>query len=310
FIKANKAGIKGKLHADVSGGWKIALENTDFQMAEKGEEVVIPITITPGTNTQEGHINVYLDIDGMLYNKSMSQIEYDHIPFQFILSDASAGLVNIDLKKIGTEIGYIPGAGDGVAECLRQIGYTVTELTEEKLSAEDLSAYSAIVAGIRAYNTNDRLSLHYKKLMEYINKGGNYIVQYNTNSRLGPMKSRIGPYPFTISRERVTDEQAKVRWNNGQHPILNFPNRITTADFEGWVQERGVYYASEIDPHYESILLMNDPGEKETNGSLIVSRYGKGNFVYTGLSFFRELPAGVPGAYRLFVNLLSIPKSE
>ncbi|MBK5284232.1 MAG: LmbE family protein, partial [Bacteroidia bacterium] len=148
------------------------------------------------------------------------------------------------------------------------------------------------------------------KLMDYVKTGGNLVVQYNTNSRFGPVPSKIGPYPFTISRDRVTDETAEVRMINITHPALNFPNKITINDFDGWIQERGIYFAGERDSVYQTVLSMNDAGEKPLDGSLIIAKYGKGNFVYTGLVFFRELPAGIPGAYRLFVNLLSLPRND
>lgn len=216
---------------------------------------------------------------------------------------------NIELVKKSNQIGYIPGAGDDVPACLQQIGYNVTILTDELLATGDLSKYPAIVTGIRAYNTNEKLQPLYTKLMEYVKNGGNLIVQYNTNSRVGPVVAKIGPYPFTVSRERVTNENAEVRFKNDSLGVLNFPNKITSKDFEGWVQERGIYFATELDKQYQTVFSMNDPNEKASDGSLIIAKYGKGNFVYTGLAFFRELPAGVPGAYRLFVNLLSLPQN-
>jgi hypothetical protein len=186
----------------------------------------------------------------------------------------------------------------------------VTVLTDELLSNENLSKYNAIVSGVRAYNTNDRLQVHYARLMDYVKNGGNLVVQYNTNNRIGPVLAKIGPYPFTISRDRVTNEKAAVNFSNAKHSALNFPNVITPKDFDGWIQERGIYFATEIDKQYETVFTMNDPQEKPSDGSLIIGKYGKGNFVYTGLVFFRELPAGVPGAYRLFVNLLSLPENK
>ena len=227
-----------------------------------------------------------------------------------MLNEAKAKLVSSDIKLAGTNIGYIPGAGDEVAECLAQIGYNVTILSDELLSKINLNGFDAIVTGIRAYNTNDWLQNHSQKLLDYINQGGNFIVQYNTNNRIGPLISKISPYPFNISRERVTDEKAEIRFNEPASSTLNFPNKISPDDFTGWKQERGIYFASDADPAYQKVLSMNDPGEKANDGSLIVAKYGKGNFVYTGLVFFRELPAGIPGAYRLFVNLLSIPKNN
>lgn len=309
-VKANTANTNGTLQLKGSVGWNISIKNPEFKLINKGDEAIIEATIAADKNAKDGKIEASVTINNSIYNKSIKRIEYDHIPYQFILSDAEAGLVNIDLKKTGTNIGYIPGAGDDVPAALKQIGYNVTVLTDELLSNGNLSQYSAIVSGIRAYNTNDRLQVHYTKLMEYVKHGGNLIVQYNTNNRIGPVKANIGPYPFTISRERVTNEKAEVKFSNEKHSVLNFPNQITQKDFDGWIQERGIYFATEIDKQYETILTMNDPNEKASDGSLIIGKYGKGNFGYTGLVFFRELPAGIPGAYRLFVNLLSLPENK
>lgn len=307
-IKANTSNVNGALDLSVPEGWTVAITDKEFKLTNKGEEAIIEATVTPGNSS--GKLSASLKINNTNYSKSITRIEYDHIPYQFILSEAEAGLVNLNLEKTGINIGYIAGAGDDIPACLKQVGYNVTMLTDEMLTHSDLSKYNAIVTGIRAYNTNDRLQVHYTKLMAYVNNGGNLIVQYNTNSRVGPLLTKIGPYPFTISRDRVTDETAEVRMINTQHSILNYPNKISNADFEGWKQERGIYFATELDKNYETIFSMNDPGEKTHEGSLIVAKYGKGNFVYTGLAFFRELPAGVPGAYRLFVNLLSLPAQK
>ena len=313
-VKANAANTNGTLQLKGSAGWNITIKNPEFKLANKGDEAIIEATISPSTESDKFLNNAILQasilINTISYNKSIKRIEYDHIPYQFILNDAEAGLVKIDLKKTGTNIGYIPGAGDDVPAALKQIGYNVTILTDELLSNGNLSQYNAIVSGVRAYNTNDRLQVHYTKLMDYVKNGGNLIVQYNTNNRIGPVKANIGPYPFTISRDRVTNEKAEVKFNNEKHSALNFPNQITQKDFDGWVQERGIYFASEIDKQYETIFTMNDPSEKASDGSLIIGKSGKGNFVYTGLVFFRELPAGIPGAYRLFVNLISLPENK
>jgi len=308
-IKANTANIAGKLSLRVPEGWTAVLKDENFKLENKGDESVIEATIVTATNSN-GKIVASLVIDGKTYSKSITRIEYDHIPYQFILSNAEASLINIDVKKEGVNIGYIDGAGDEVAACLRQVGYNVTSLTDEQLTNADLSSYNAIIVGIRAYNTNERLQVHYSKLMEYVEKGGNLIVQYNTNSRMGPVQPKIGPYPFKITRDRVTDEIAEVRITNEKHSALTFPNIISKIDFDGWIQERGIYFASEVDKNYETIFSMNDAGEKPLDGSLIIGKYGKGNFVYTGLAFFRELPAGVPGSYRLFANLISLPQNK
>lgn len=309
-IKANTYNVSGKVFVKVPEGWVVTIKNPEFKLAGKGDEVTIDAIVTPGKNNTNGKLLASITINGTDYTKSIKRIEYDHIPYQFILSDAEANLVKVDLKKTGNAIGYIPGAGDDVATCLKQIGYDVTILTDELLVKENLSKYNCIITGVRAYNTNDRLQTYYNKLMDYVNKGGNFIVQYNTNNRFGPVGTKIGPYPFTISRERVTDENAEMRFVNTKSSVLNFPNIITQKDFEGWVQERGIYFAAEQDKNYETVFSSNDPDEKGNEGSLITCKYGKGNFVYTGLVFFRELPAGVPGAYRLFTNLISIPQNK
>ena len=309
-VKANSADVSGKLQIKASEGWNVAIKNPEFKLTNKGDEIIIEATVTAAKGAKDGRLEAAVLVDNVAYNKSIKRIEYDHIPYQFILSDAEAGLVNIDLKKSSINIGYIPGAGDDVPACLKQVGYNVTILTDDLLTNDNLSKYSAIITGVRAYNTNDRLQIHYNKLMEYVNKGGNLIVQYNTNNQIGPVKAKIAPYPFTISRDRVTDEKADVNFINEKHSVMNFPNAITQKDFNGWVQERGIYFASDIDKAYETIFSMKDPNEKPSAGSLIIAKYGNGNFVYTGLVFFRELPAGVPGAYRLFVNLLSIPQNK
>lgn len=309
-VKANQANVIGRLNIVTEYGWIVQVVKPDFKLVNKGDEITIDISISKLPSARNSELNAQLLIEGIVYNKSISRIEYDHIPYQFILSDAKANLVSIDLKKTEQTIAYIPGAGDDVPACLKQIGYNVIMLTDELLASEDLSKYKTIVTGIRAYNTNDRLQVYYTKLMDYVKQGGNLIVQYNTNSRVGPVVAKIGPYPFTVSRERVTNENAEVRFKGDSLYVLNYPNKITSRDFEGWVQERGIYFATELDPQYQTVFSMNDPNEKPNEGSLIIAQYGKGNFVYTGLAFFRELPAGVPGAYRLFVNLLSLPPHQ
>lgn len=309
-VKANMKNVDGSLQVTVPDGWTLTLKNTEFKLNAKGDEAVFEAQLLPGSISTGGKLQASVRINDKTYSKSIKRIEYDHIPYQFILSDAEAGLVKMDLKKSGTTIGYIPGAGDDVAACLKQVGYNVTILTDELLTHSNISRYDAIISGIRAYNTNDRLQVHYNKLMAYVNNGGNLIVQYNTNNRIGPVVAKIGPYPFTISRDRGTDENAEVRLLKPDHPALTFPNRINSNDFNGWIQERGIYFATDLDPKYETLLSMNDPNEKPSEGSLIIAKHGKGNFVYTGLVFFRELPAGVPGAYRLLANLISLSPNK
>ena len=305
IIKANKNNVSGKLKFNNTGDWIIQSSTLDFTLKNKGDEQLITCTIKPRHSENSSfNLQAALSINNKTYSKSITRIEYDHIPHQFILSEANVKLVSLNINTIKKRVGYIEGAGDNVAESLQQLGYQVTELTDEKLSNEPLDQYQAIVTGIRAYNTKERLQVHYEKLMKYIEQGGTLIVQYNTNSRVGPVQAKIGPYPFSISRDRVTDEHAKVTPISPLHKLITSPNKIKEDDFDGWIQERGIYFASVEDSNYVHVLELNDAGEKPLNGSLIVADYGKGHFIYTGLAFFRQLPAGVPGAYRLFANLI------
>lgn len=310
IVKANAANTKGILKLETSNGWTASVEQPAFELAAKGDEAIIEAIISPSEQAANGSVSATLMIDGKAYNKSIKRIDYDHIPAQFTLSEAKTNLVKVDVLKEGNNIGYIPGAGDDVPACLQQIGYKVTMLPDDILANIDLTQFDAIVTGVRAYNTNDKLQLQYKKLMNYVKNGGNLIVQYNTNNRISTIPQNIGPYPFVITRDRVTDEKATVTFTQPNHPALNFPNKITEADFANWVQERGIYYATDSLKKYDMILSMKDPNEKPNEGSLLIAPYGQGNFVYTGLAFFRQLPAGVPGAYRFFANLISLPPND
>lgn len=237
-------------------------------------------------------------------------ISYDHIPYINYFKHATANLVSVDVKTYGRKIGYITGAGDKVPDALEAMGYEVTLLGSKDMARVNLAQFDAIITGVRAYNTNDWMNEYYDKLMKYVNDGGNLIVQYNTSNQIGPVRAKISPYPFEITRNRVTDENAEMRILKPDHPVLNFPNVITADDFKGWIQERSIYHAGALDKHYETIFSINDPGEKADEGSLIIAPYGKGFFSYTGLVFFRELPAGVPGAYRLIANLIALNKKK
>jgi LmbE family N-acetylglucosaminyl deacetylase len=242
--------------------------------------------------------------------KSIKEIQYDHIPHISYFTDAAQQFVLMDLKTSGKKIGYISGAGDKVPEALTQMGYEVTIMGEKELSKNHLAQFDAIITGVRAYNTNEWLNNFHVKLMEYVKNGGNLIVQYNTSNQIGPVRAKIGPYPFNIGRNRVSVETAPVQILDRSHSVFNFPNKISDKDFEGWIQERSIYHASEFDSSFKPLLRMNDPGEKADDGSLIVAKYGKGYFTYTGLVFFRELPAGIPGAYRIMANLIGLNRKE
>ena len=247
---------------------------------------------------------------GLIDNKGKNyyeihEIDYDHIPSIKYFKLATQKILVVDVKTNGKNIGYIPGAGDKVPQALEQMGYKVTILKEADINVSNLKQFDAVVTGVRAYNTNDWMGNVYDALMQYVKEGGVVVTQYNTNNFISNVKSKIGPYDFSISRNRITDENAKVNFLIPNHPILHYPNKITAKDFEGWIQERSIYHADKIDSNYRRVISMKDPGENDNDGALITADYGKGRFVYTGLVFFRELPAGVPGAYRLFANLIA-----
>lgn len=235
--------------------------------------------------------------------KQLHTIKYDHIPNINYFTEAVAKFVPLEIKTVGKKIGYIVGAGDKVPESLEQMGYEVTLLSEKEMARNNLKQFDAIISGVRAFNTNDWLNKYYDKLMNYVKEGGNYIVQY---SQANNIRGKMGPYTFNVVSKRITDENATVTFLKPDHQVLNFPNKIAQDDFKGWIQERSLYHAGNIDSNYSTILRMNDPGENHDDGSLIIARYGKGFFSYTGLAFFRELPAGVPGAYRLFANIIAL----
>lgn len=306
LLKSFRDKTKGSLKPEVPTGWKIEPQSIMFDLPKKGDEKTVQFTISPGDQAQSGKFSLQIESDGETYYRAHRIIDYDHIPIQNLFPLAEAKIERIELKTEGKKIGYIAGAGDLIPESLQQIGYQVSTLSETEIMNTDLSNYDAIITGVRAYNVNERLAVMQPILMEYVSKGGTLLIQYNVNNPL--LVRDIGPYPFRITRDRVTDEQALVKFLEKDHPVLNYPNKITTKDFEGWIQERGLYFLSDADPKYKRILSMNDPGETPKDGSLLIADYGKGRFVYTSLSFFRELPAGIPGAYRLFVNLLTKQK--
>lgn len=241
---------------------------------------------------------------------NLNNIRYDHIPHIHYFYQDAIKVLNIDIKTVGKKIGYIEGAGDKVTIALQQMGYEVTILKEKDLNTLNLKQFDAVITGVRAYNVHDYLEGKHEVLMDYVKNGGNLIVQYNTSNNISSVTSKIGPWPFSISRNRVTDEKATVNFVLPEHAVLNYPNKITAKDFDNWVQERGIYFAEQTDAAYEMPLSMADPNEQAQKGSLIIGNYGKGKFVYTGLVFFRELPAGVPGAYRLLANIIALNKKK
>ncbi|SNR37750.1 PIG-L family deacetylase [Lutibacter flavus] len=307
-VKAIKNNVAGKLTFCLPENWKVIPETTDFKLDQKGEEQSFEFEVFPPDNQSEGLITPIVEIGDQAYTNELVEIDYNHIPFQSIIMPSEAKVVRLNIEKKGQVIGYIQGAGDVVPTSLRQIGYTVVELNEDDITPAKLVNFDAIVLGIRAYNTNERTKFYQKHLHNYVANGGTLIVQYNTSHRV--KVDEVAPYPIKLSRDRVTDENSEVRIINPNHELLNYPNKILASDFDNWVQERGLYFPNEWDANFEPIISINDKNEAPKNGSLLVAKYGEGNFIYTGLSFFRELPAGVSGAYKLFANMLSVGKNN
>ncbi|TSE08800.1 PIG-L family deacetylase [Aquimarina algiphila] len=306
-IKTGAPNISGVVSLSYPEGWQVSPETINFSLTQKGEEKTVVFTLTAPKNQSEGYISPKVKVNGTTYSNEIVTISYEHIPEQTVVMPSETKVVRLDIQKKGQNIGYIEGAGDVVPESLRQIGYKVTTINPESISAEALKSFDAIVVGIRAYNTIDQLKFKQEHLLNYVKNGGNLVIQYNTNRRL-KVTDNLGPYPLKLSRDRVTDENAKITFLAPDHQVLNSPNKITSEDFNGWVQERGLYFPNEWSKEYTAILSANDKGESEKKGPLLVAKYGKGYYVYTGLSFFREFPAGVSGAYRLFANMLSLGK--
>ncbi|MGX1930448.1 PIG-L family deacetylase [Flagellimonas sp. 2504JD4-2] len=309
-VKAGKNNVSGEITLKHPAGWTISPERIPFSIEQKGQEQSVTFQVTPPVSDSEGKIIPLVQIDGKTYDKELIEIAYDHIPKQSVLLPSEAKVVRMNIQKSGEHIGYIMGAGDKVPESLKQIGYQVHTIDPDDIQAGSLDKYDAVVVGIRAYNVVDALKFKQPHIFDYVEKGGNLIVQYNTAGRWSKQFENIAPYDLTLSRDRVTDETAKVSIVANNHSLVNFPNTIKESDFDGWVQERGLYFPKEWGPEFTPILSMADDGESETEGSLLVAPYGDGHYIYTGLSFFRELPAGVSGAYKLFANMLSIGKSE
>ncbi|TXF89070.1 PIG-L family deacetylase [Neolewinella aurantiaca] len=307
-VTAAQADLKGTVELCTPEGWKVTPEKTEVMLKRKGEEQYFEFMLTPPAGQEQGMIVPLVKLAGQEdgYTRKLIKIDHDHIPVQLADLDASAPVAKLDLKIAGKNIGYLPGAGDAIPEALTNIGFSVTEIDKQDITTGDLSGFDAIVVGIRAYNTNADMANIQPRFMDYVKKGGTLVIQYNTSRGLTIPMTELGPYPMQLSRDRTTVEEAEVRILAPDHPVLNYPNKITSKDFEGWVQERGLYFPSSWDKRYTPILSSNDPGEEPHDGGMLVAEYGEGHYVYTGYSFFRELPAGVPGAYRLFANLVGL----
>jgi hypothetical protein len=273
-------------------------------LSKKGEEQIVQFEVFPPKNADEIMVKAIAIVNGKTFDKEQININYEHISKQQIVRTSEARFIKLDIKTGNEKIAYLMGAGDEVPKSLKQMGYEVTEINPSEITKEKLANYDVLITGIRAYNTVKELKFKQEILLDFVKEGKTMLVQYNTTDEL--VTKNIAPFPLKISRDRVTEENAEIRFLAPEHPVLNYPNKITSKDFEGWTQEQGLYYPNEWDPSFTPILSSNDKGETPKNGVLLIAKYGKGNYIYTGLSFFRELPEGVSGAYRLISNLISI----
>ncbi|HTB63700.1 MAG TPA: PIG-L family deacetylase [Opitutales bacterium] len=308
-VTAYRSVTNGSLHLDAPAGWTITPAAQTFK-ATVGDKVKLTFTITAPAQLTSANVTAQANVNGVTYSNERIVIQYDHIPVQMLQPQARFKAVSLDLAIRGKKVGYLPGAGDSIAAALEQMGYTVTQLTGADLTPEKLRGLDAVVLGVRAFNVRTDLADNVAGLFAYVEQGGTVVAQYNRPDRLST--NQLGPYNLSIAGQapplRVTDENAPVQFLAPDHPVMTTPNKITLADFDGWVQERGAYFASSWDEHYIPLFAMSDPGETQPSSSVLVAKYGQGYYVYTSLGFFRQLPAGVPGAYRLFANLVSLGK--
>jgi hypothetical protein len=327
-VQANVANAQGDLRLEVPAGWKAEPGSQNFEIAVSGEQRVMTFQVTPPAGETTASLRAVAKVKGRDIASGIQVIAYPHIPPQTLFPPSDIRLVRANIKVTAKKVGYIMGAGDEMPGALRQLGLDVTLLGQSDLDQGDLSRFDAIVAGVRAYNVRSDIRANQPRLLDYVKNGGTYVVQYQTGDspdptaprgqqqppnifnqpQSAPVTTNLGPYPFAVpggNKYRITVEESPLKFPNQDSPLLQYPNHINPKDFDGWVQERGVYFAVQWDPHYQTVLSSQDPGEPPMEGGQIWTRYGKGVYIFTAYSWFRQLPAGVPGAYRLFANLLS-----
>jgi hypothetical protein len=305
-VTSFRAGVGGVLRLEAPAGWTVTPAKQAFSLKTAGERAQFRFTATAPAKPGTAGLLACAEIDGICYSSRRVEIGYQHIPRQLLQPAARCEAVSLDLAIRGRRVGYVAGAGDSVAASLGEMGYEVVPLAVEQLTPERLRGLDAVVLGIRALNVRHELASQMPALFSFAEAGGNLVIQYNNPN--GLPTNAFAPFDLRVSPERVTDENAPVTFLAPDHPALNTPNKITGADFAGWVQERGLYYPNRWDDRFIPVLACGDPGESPLRGGLLVADYGRGHVVYTGLAFFRQLPAGVPGAYRLFANLVSLGK--
>lgn len=312
-LKSMSDSINGKLsvefYSNTINQWKSVPQSINFKFNKKYDEQTFSFKIIPPNNFSESELKFIAKIGNEIIDLGL--IEVIHKYFGNIgnieLPESKTKIINLNIKKGNEKIGYIIGAGDEIPKYLKQLEYDVQFLEDEKINLEELKKYDVIITGVRAFNTRDILKYKMNDLMKYVEDGGRLIVQYNVSR--GLVVDSLGPFSFKLSSNRITNENSKVTINKPEHILLNFPNKITEEDFnssqQNWIQERGLYFPVDCDPRYDLLFTMNDPDEAPLNTALLFTKYGKGTYIYTSLSLFRQIPAGVSSAYKLLVNLIS-----
>ncbi len=308
-VRGNVAGASGELRLEAPGDWRIQPSSSAFHIADVDEQASLAFTVTPPAAAVAGELRAVAKVNESEISSTMRVIAYSDLPIQTIFPPSVARLVRADIKNLANRIGYVMGAGDEVPRALEQLGCEVTMLGAADLAGGDLTRFDAIVTGVRAYNVRADLRANQKRLLDYVQQGGTLVVQYNVADRRSPALVGIGPFPIQVGSARVSVEEAPVTTLNPQSPLLAAPNMIGEEDFRGWVQERGLNFASQWDEKYEPLFEAHDPKEAPQKGGTLYARYGKGAYIFTAFSWFRQLPAGVPGAFRIFANFLSAAKS-
>lgn len=305
-VTAHAGGLSGKLTADAPDGWAVDIADARMDFSQGDSDQTRTATITPPPGASESTIHFkFLTEDGQTYDQRSNQIEYDHIGRQPILAKAATKVTRLDLKRMGNRIACVVGVGDPVPETLEGIGYEIDLFDVADLDRDRLKGYDTVILGPRTFDALTGLDRKFDELLAYVEEGGTLISQFNTTSSRAKSKFS-SPYPLQISRDRVSEEHVEMRMLQPQHPVFNVPNKITAKDFDNWIQERGLYFSDNWDDHYDAVLSANDRGEPPRDGGMLIAQYGKGWYAYTGLSFFRQLPEGNPGAIRFFVNLISL----
>jgi hypothetical protein len=302
-VTAAAANLKGKITLNATKNWKIVPTEIPFSLSKNGEDKIVEFTVTPPKDADEIILKSIVTIDNEDFDKEKIEINYPHIFKQIVLKSAEAKAIKLDIKINNEKIAYIMGAGDEVPTSLIQMGYEVSILNPIQISKKNLEGFDVVITGIRAYNVINELAFKQDILLDFVESGKTMIVQYNTLDDL--VAKNIAPYSLKISRDRVTNENASITFLDPKNSLLNYPNKIIAKDFTGWTQEQGLYYPSEWDSKFTPIIASNDEGESPKKGAILTAKYGKGIYIYTGLSFFRELPEGVAGAFRLMANLIS-----